>query len=138
MASPCIIKSCKILQKKGIAVITPAHYANVLWGTQNYSPGAWARSYSVTPTQARPGAFYRATFRDSRGKRITRGLGTGDQDLAELICSGLVYLHNQGVTDPAQSPTGVSYQAVRLYFDIGRGGEAVPVGRMVVPDALAT
>ncbi len=78
-----------------------------------------AKKYSVTPIQ-RNGTFYSATFRDAMGKRITRGLGTANVEIARVICAGLVGLFKSGVKIPDDVPKNLDVHpdARNLYFGV--------------------
>lgn len=76
------------------------------------------RRYSVTPVK-RPGkTSYSATFRDATGNRVTRGLGTANQDAAETLCLWLRRLYTDRVRAIDDVPPECPRHARDLYFGI--------------------
>lgn len=61
---------------------------------------------------------YVATFKNSTGKRVCRGLGTGDSETASFICLGLKTLRTKNIKIATDAPIEVPLKAIKLYFDI--------------------
>lgn len=60
-----------------------------------------------------------------------RGLGTDDPDRARLLCDGLMYLRNAGITSVAKCPADVPVAARRLYFELK--GDAADIIELNAP-----
>lgn len=75
-----------------------------------------AHAYNVKPLIRNHKSFYSATFKNARGERVSRGLGTNNRGTAGLICAGLVTLLEAGITCAADIPIDVSHEATRLDF----------------------
>ena len=69
------------------------------------------KPYSVTPGLRNVSQFYSATFRDARGERVTRGLGTALKSYAFKICEGLLELRQKNIQSAADRPETVVPEA---------------------------
>jgi hypothetical protein len=94
-----------------------------------------SKSYSVSPVRRKGTSYYVATFKNSSGKRVTRGLGTSNRDDARFICDGLVLLWNRRIRTAENKPIDVPEESARLYF-----GDTFPTESSIdatkLPDAM--
>ncbi len=95
-----------------------------------------AKKYSVTPRLQHGRKYYIATFYNASGKRVTRGLGTTEKTMADVICTGLALLWTLRVKSAAERPAAACDESVRLYFDLGEDADDL-LGKEVSPEAAA-
>jgi len=94
------------------------------------------KAYSVKPKLRNGKSIFSATFYTASKKRKTGSLGTAKEDVAKMICEGLVVLQNSGTLSLEDSPATVAWEAKRIYFEL-KDNDATPEEGLLFPAAEA-
>lgn len=86
------------------------------------------KPYRVSPILRDGKTFYVAMFRNARGERLCRGLGTDNYNKAQTSCGVLADLWTQGIKSIADVPATITLDELttRLYFGESANDDAVP------------
>lgn len=81
------------------------------------------KPYRVSPILRDGKTFYVAMFRNARGERLCRGLGTDNYNKAQTSCGVLADLWTQGIKSIADVPATIALDELttRLYFGENHG-----------------
>lgn len=86
------------------------------------------KPYRVTPILRDGKTFYVAMFRNARGERVCRGLGTDNYNKAQSACGVLAELWTQGIKSISEVPVTIPIdeQITKLYFGESENVDQVP------------